>query len=240
MQADEPLKKLKTVVIESLRKGEYKEVADIIVDTILKPILETLKQLAILQAENSKQIAAIASCQRENAEQIAKLVEWQQQTAGRLDRIEKQQRENAEQIAEISREISSLIGEVRRIDGMVTEFRVGSMIRSWFREQAPEYTVALWEGLGADLVISGRGVLAPVDIAVKPKFEDVEQLKRGIGAVMDAYGRRPDLLVIYSASGEMPPDVVEYARRRGVHVVRGMWRLKQLLDRVAEAKDEAS
>ncbi|RLG53498.1 MAG: hypothetical protein DRN99_06610, partial [Thermoproteota archaeon] len=181
-------------------------------DTILKPILETLKQLAILQAENSKQIAAIASCQRENAEQIAK----------------------------ISREISSLIGEVRRIDGMVTEFRVGSMIRSWFREQAPEYTVALWESLGADLVISGRGVLAPVDIAVKPKFEDVEQLKRGIGAVMDAYGRRPDLPVIYSASGEMPPDVVEYARRRGVHVVRGMWRLKQLLDRVAEAKDEAS
>ena len=84
-------------------------------------------------------------------------------------------------------------------------------------------------------MIEGCGVLAAVDVVVKPG--DVDQLKKGMGAIKTRWGRKPDLLVIYSQSGVVPKDVARYAAERGVRIVRRPGELRELLDRLAEERE---
>ncbi len=126
--------------------------------------------------------------------------------------------------------ISSTVGELRE---RLTELIVKAFLRDWFRKHAPEYEVIYWDGMGADILIEGRGALAAIDIAITPKEEDVEQLKAGAGAIAEKWGKRPDLLAVYSQSGVMPSKVVELAEKRGIFVLRSPRRLKELLDELA-------
>ena len=126
--------------------------------------------------------------------------------------------------------ISSTVGELRE---RLTELIVRAFLRDWFRRHAPEYEVIYWDGMGADILVEGRGVLAAIDIAITPKEEDVEQLKAGASAIAEKWGKRPDLLAVYSQSGVIPPKVVELAEEKGVFVLRSPRRLKELLDELA-------
>ena len=128
-----------------------------------------------------------------------------------------------------------LRGRVNELVGWKTEFGVALGLAKWFSKKAPEYEVMEWFRTGADVLIEGRGVLAAVEITRVPHVEDVNQLKNGVGAIKDAWGREPDVLVIWSDSGVVPEEVAEYAAKRGVRVVRGHRELKRLLDEVAEA-----
>ena len=56
-----------------------------------------------------------------------------------------------------------------------------------------------------------------------------------MGAIKEAWGREPDLLVIWFNSDMVPPEVAEYAAERGVEVVKAHRQPKELLDRAAEA-----
>ena len=128
--------------------------------------------------------------------------------------------------------------EVGAVRGEVVELRGMRGLADWFEEHAPEYKVRGWPmRRGPDLVVEGRGVLAAVEATVRPKAEDVDQLIAGAGIVKLEWGRKPDLLVIYSYSGEVPEDVATYAAERGVRVVRGPRELRALLDEVARAKE---
>ena len=84
--------------------------------------------------------------------------------------------------------------------------------------------------------MEGKGVLAAVEATVRPKVEDVDQLIAGAGIVKLEWGRKPDLLVIYSYSGEVPEEVAEYAADEGVKIARGPRELKKLLDEVASSR----
>jgi len=126
--------------------------------------------------------------------------------------------------------LSGAIGELR---GRLAELAVRAFLRDWFRRHAPEYKVLYWDGMGADVLIEGRGVLAAVDLTITPKEEDIEQLKVGAGAVAEKWGKKPDLLAIYSQSGVIPPEVVELAEKRDVFVLRSPRKLKELLDELA-------
>ncbi len=130
-----------------------------------------------------------------------------------------------------------LEGRVGRIEGYVAERRAYDTISTWFKRNAPEYDVMPWFATGADVLISGRGVLASVEIAVIPKEEDVRQLKNGVGAIKNEWGRTPDVLIIYSQSGVVPTEVADLAVRLGVRVVRGPRELKSILDEIAGAPD---
>lgn len=58
------------------------------------------------------------------------------------------------------------------------------MLQEWSRKHAPEYEVFIWDGAGADLLVEGKGVLASIEITIKPKAEDIRQVKSGVGAVL--------------------------------------------------------
>jgi len=130
-------------------------------------------------------------------------------------------------------------GELGALRGEVVELRVIQGLRDWFKEHAPAYRLYGWPmRRGPDLIIEGRGLLVAVEAAVRPKKEDVDQLISGAGIVKLEWGRKPDLLVIYSYSGVVPDDVARYAAERSVKIVKGPRELRELLDEVAEGRQE--
>jgi len=115
--------------------------------------------------------------------------------------------------------------------------RVKRGLADWFEDYAPEYRVRGWPmERGPDIIIKGKGILAAVKVAVKPRAEDVDQLIAGVGIVKMVCDRRPDLLVIYSYSGEAPGKVADYAAEKGVKIARGPKELKKLLDEAASGQ----
>jgi hypothetical protein len=126
--------------------------------------------------------------------------------------------------------LCALLGETGRLRGRDIELRTGLMLQEWFRRHAPEYEVFIWDGAGADLLVEGKGVLASIEITIKPKAEDIRQIKSGVGAVMDDWGRKPDLLIVYSRSGVIPKKVAEIAEKMGVKLARRPADIKRMLD----------
>jgi predicted house-cleaning noncanonical NTP pyrophosphatase (MazG superfamily) len=137
---------------------------------------------------------------------------------------------NTENIAKLTENVDKLLGETGRLRGRDVELRTGLMLQEWFRRHAPEYEVFIWDGAGADLLVEGKGVLASIEITIKPKAEDIRQIKSGVGAVMDDWGRKPDLLIVYSRSGVIPKKVAEIAEKMGVKLARRPADIKRMLD----------
>ena len=140
-----------------------------------------------------------------------------------------------DEIRTIKEAIRAIEEGIRELRGLLVERGVADSLEAWFSRRAPEYEVVRWFRTGADVLIEGRGLLAAVEITTVPYLEAVDRVKRGVGAIKEAWGREPDLLVIWSNSGVVPPEVAEYAAERGVEVVKGHRQLRELLDRAAEA-----
>ena len=124
----------------------------------------------------------------------------------------------------------------RELRDWITAQRVTIRFEAWFRAKAPEYEVIRWSKAGVDLLIEGKGVLAAVEITYTPYLEAVDKIKDGAGAVEEAWGRKPDVLIVWSDSGVVPPEVADYAAGKGVEVVKSEWELKRLLDEVASSR----
>jgi len=120
---------------------------------------------------------------------------------------------NTENIANPTENVNKILKETERLRGRDVELRTVLMLREWFRRHAPEYEVFMWDGTGADLLVEGKGVLASIEITIKPKAEDIREIKSGIGAIMDDWGRKPDLLIVYSRFGIIPKKVAEIAEK---------------------------
>jgi hypothetical protein len=198
---EEALKKAEDVVLEAIRRGKYEEAGRIVFRDVFKPLLDLIFHI---EREIDR-----------NTENIAKLTE----------KVEK----NTENIDKLTENVKRLLGETGRLRGRDVEFRTGLMLQGWFRKNAPDYEVFIWDGAGADIVIEGRGILASVDIAM-PKIEDVRQLKDGIGVIEEDWGRKPDLLIIYSRSGIIPKRVADFADRMGVKIVRRPAEIRKILE----------
>lgn len=141
---------------------------------------------------------------------------------------------------ENSRNIDRLTGELRRLRGRERELRVISMLEDWFRRKARDYDAIRWDGSGADLLVEGKGLLASVEIAVRPNSKDLVQLKNGIGTILDRWGRKPDVLILYSTSGELGRGVSRRAGEEGVYLARSPADVKRVLDEVASSRSDGS
>jgi hypothetical protein len=213
---EEALKKAEDVVLEAIRRGKYEEAGKIVFRDVFKPLLDLIFHIEKEVDKNTENIARLTEKVDKNTENIAKLTE-------KVDR-------NTENIDKLTENVKKLLGETGRLRGRDVEFRTGLMLQGWFRKNAPDYEVFIWDGTGADILIEGRGILASIDIAIKPKIEDVRQLKNGIGVIEENWGRKPDLLIIYSRSGIIPKRVADFADRMGVKIVRKPAEIRKILD----------
>jgi len=213
---EEALKKAEDVVLEAIRRGNFEEAGRIVFRDVFKPLLDLILHIEREVDRNTENIARLTEKVDKNTENIAKLTE----------KVDK----NTENIDKLTENVKKLLGETGRLRGRDVEFRTGLMLQGWFRKNAPDYEVFIWDGTGADILIEGRGILVSIDIAIKPKIEDVRQLKDGIGVIEENWGRKPDLLIIYSRSGIIPKRVAGFADRMGVKIVRKPAEIRKILD----------
>jgi len=140
-----------------------------------------------------------------------------------------------ESVADLRDIVARHEGAIRELRGWRTERDVADRLEAWFRRRAPEYEVIRWFKMGADVLVEGKGILAAVEITTVPYREAVDRIKNGVGAIKNAWGREPDVLIIWPESGVVPEEVAEYAAEKGVRVVRSVRELRVLLDEVARA-----
>ena len=224
--------------VELVRLGRVEDALRCVFGAIreaLRPLVESARRQGEMLGEFMKTVRE----QRENMDELVKSIREQREN---IDRLTKNVDKLTEDVEALRRGLE-LEAHMRRSDvgavrGEVVELRVIRGLTDWFKEHAPEYEVHGWPmRRGPDLVVEGKGVLAAVEATVRPKAEDVDQLIAGAGIVKLEWGRKPDLLVIYSYSGEVPEEVAEYATEKGVKIARGPRQLKKLLDEVAKARE---
>jgi len=245
---EEALAQAETTAIELVRLGRVDDALRCIFGAIkaaLTPLVESVERQGEMLGDLMENV-------REQGENISKLMEGIREQRESIDRLTADVKELAEDIGKLTADVEELRrgleleahmrrSEVGGLRGEVVELRVIRGLADWFEEHAPEYKVRGWPmRRGPDLLVEGKDVLAAVEATVRPKVEDVEQLIAGAGVVKLEWGRKPDLFVIYSYSGEVPEDVAEYAVERGVKVVRGPRELRGLLDEVVKAKEKIS
>jgi vacuolar-type H+-ATPase subunit I/STV1 len=126
---EEALKKAEDVVLEAIRRGKYEEAGRIVFRDVFKPLLDLISHI---EREIDR-----------NTENIAELTE----------KVEK----NTENIDKLTENVKRLLGETGKLRERDVEFRTGLMLQGWFRKNAPDYEVFIWDGAGADVLIEGRG-----------------------------------------------------------------------------------
>jgi len=239
MDAEEALKMTGRAVAELMEQGRFVEAAEVLFEKALAPLIELVRknaeQIAETDARLSARIEEVDARLSARIEELsAKIEETNARLSARMEelsaRVEEVDARLGARMEQLSDAVSRLAGETGRLKGWEVEIKVARMLVDWFKRRAPEYDVVWWAGPGADLLIQGEEIMAAVDITAVPKEEDVWQLKRGIGAVKTAWGKAPDVLVIYSHSGVIPEDVAELAEQLDVKIVRGPKELKDILD----------
>ena len=238
------MEELERAFSEAIRSGMYREAAAIVFSVTIKPLIDTITELG-------ERIDRLSEIVERNSEDIAKLTERMNKLGERMDGlagiVERNSRDIArlgERIArlseivernsiiaaKISMEVDRLVGDIGRWRGWLAESEAIEALREWFRRHDPRYEVIPWRGMGTDALVWGRGLLASVEIAIRPSLKDLRQLKDGIRAVQDSWGRKPDLLVLYSVSGEFEERVIVRADEEGIRLVRSPKELKEVLD----------
>jgi len=226
---EEALKKAEDVVLEAIRRGKYEEAGRIVFRDVFKPLLDLIFHIEREIDRNTKNIAELTEKVEKNTENIDKLTEKVDRNTENIAKLTEKVDKSTENIDKLTENVKRLLGETGRLRGRDVEFRTGLILQGWFRKNAPDYEVFIWDGAGADILIEGRGILASIDIAM-PKIEDVRQLKDGIGVIEEDWGRKPDLLIIYSRSGIIPKRVADFADRMGVKIVRRPAEIMKILD----------
>ena len=249
-------------VLTAVRRGDYEAAARLIMTTMREAfslMLRSLGELREVVSEQGKQIGQLADGLEALREQVSKLTEGLNILRTRIGELSEEitilAREARERISELSENVSRLTNAIREeaklrealekgleslradVRGFRSEWYAARRMIAWFSRNAPEYDIIEWFKTGADVLVEGRGVFAAVEITTRPHYDDIEQLKVGVGAVKNAWGRKPDLLVVWSESGVVPEDVARYAAERGVRIVRGPRELRELLDRLAEERE---
>jgi len=231
------LAQAREAVVEMVRRGRLEEAIGLVLDSLREALAPLVKSVVELR----ESVAGLRDRMEELTTDIGELREGLAELRDRIGELTANVNELRESVASLERSLREEVELRRRLRGRVdelvgwkTELGVALGLAKWFSKKAPEYEVMEWFRTGADVLIEGRGVLAAVEITRVPHVEDVDQLKNGVGAIKDAWGREPDVLVIWSDSGVVPEEVAEYATKRGVRIVRGHRELKRLLDGVAE------
>jgi len=235
-------------VVELAERGHHSAAVERVFaqlgEAIVRSVRERDRQLEELTAnvdalrERTEKLAASIDALRERTEGLATSIDA---LRGKTEELAKAAGELHESVVELRKSLEEekrklrqrLEGRVGRLEGLLVERDVADRLAAWFERKAPEYEVIRWFRTGADVLIEGRGVFAAVEITVRPDLEDKEQLKVSMGALENAWGRWPNLLVVWSESGLVPEHVAREADRAGIRIARGPGELKALLDEVA-------
>ena len=238
--AREALREVRETVVELAERGHHSAAVELLASAVEKAFSQLGEAIVRSVRERDRQLEELTANVDALRERMEKLAASIDALRGRTEELTKAAGELHESVVELRKSLEeerklrqALEGRVGRLEGLLVERDVADRLAAWFERRAPEYEVIPWFRTGADVLIEGRGVFAAVEITVRPGLEDVEQLRVGVGALENAWGKRPNLLVIWSESGLVPEHVAREAGRAGIRIARGPRELKALLDEVA-------
>ena len=163
--------------------------------------------------------------------EVAKLVE----STANLERSVRGLRWSLEREAELRRRLE---GDVGRLRGEVFHMKLGENLAYWCAKRGLDFEWLPRESFRADAVVTGKHVIALVEIATTGDEAGVEQLLEGAKIYERERGEKPNALVLY-ISVRPTSELVEACEEHGIILDssprRIAIRLAELDEKLAEA-----
>ncbi len=195
---------IKEIDLDKLIEKIMIKVRDRMLQEIFKDIIVALKKLT---------------------EKITELAEAQRRTEERLDSLTRTVNELAEAQRRTEERLDSLIGEVATLRGEIIENRVVGDLGRILGKHGFDVYHAPRRIPYVDAIIETDGFLALVQVCKRCDLEDLRQIVRGARAFEELEDVRPNLLVIFSYTGEASSGVIEEAKKKGIIVE---WNIRKL------------
>jgi len=215
-----------------------KKIKDRVLKDILSEIVEALKKLTtslfeLAEAQKrteerlnelTKKVDELAEAQKRTEERLNELAEAQKRTEERLNELAEAQKRTEETLA-------SLIGEVARMRGDLIETKVVTDLSSFLSKRGFDVFHHFPDIPYIDAVVETDGFFAVIEICKKCDLRDIEQVIRGAKILEEKEGIKPDVLVVFSYTGDMEKSVLEAASKKGVIVE---WSTRRLVKKLLE------
>ncbi len=187
--------------LDELIKKVMERVKDEILRDIFRDIVDILKEI-------SKTLRQLAEAQRRTEEQLRQLAEAQRRTEEQLRR---------------------LTGEVAELKGEVIEYRVISDLGRILDKYGFIVYSTPYNLREVDAIAESDGFYVLIQICKTCDPRDLKQVLRGAEKFKETEGVEPDVLVIFSYTGQASPEVIKEAEKRGIIVEHNIRRLARRL-----------
>ncbi|MEX0568805.1 MAG: hypothetical protein Q6363_006555 [Candidatus Njordarchaeota archaeon] len=197
--------------LDKLIEKIIKKVKDEILREIFGDIIDILKEIL-------KTLNELAEAQRRTEERLNELAEAQRRTEETL---------------------RGLIGEVARLRGEFIEYRVITALDRILSKYGLFVYPVPYEIREIDAIVEGDDFYAIIEICKRCDLDDVRQVVEGARKFEQMEGIKPDILIIFSYTGQVDKDVLEEAKKLGIIVENNIRRLsKFLISRIEKKKKE--
>ncbi len=231
--------------IDNLINKIVEKVTNKVLREILKDMADALNKLTI-------SISELTKAQEKTEEKLSELAEAQRRTeerlnqlAARVDQLAEAQRRTEErlnqlaarvdQLAEAQRRteltLNSLIGEVARMRGELIETKVVMDLNTFLSKRGFDVFHHFPNIPYVDVVVETDGFIAAIEICKRCDLRDIDQVIRGAKILEEKEGIKPDVLVVFSYTGEIEKGVMDLANREGIIVE---WNTRRLVRKLLE------
>ena len=221
------LVEVREVVLEMVRHGRLEDAAKLALDGLREALVPLAKSVAELTAdvcELKSRIEELTDGLRELRESTAEL---ERGVRGLCWSLKKE--------VELRRKLES---DVRRLRGDVTRMKLGDNLAYWCGKHGLDFERLPREPFRVDGVITGKRIVALVEIATTGDEADVEQLLEGARVDERERGERPNALVLYI--GVRPSrELIDECEKHGILLENSPRRIARRLaemDGIAEAE----
>ena len=192
---------------------------------------ERLSELAQAQKETEKRLNKLAEAQKRTEERLNELAQAQKETEKRLNELAEAQKRTEERLNELADIVGSLTGEVSRIRGDLIETRVVMTLSSSLGRRGFDVFYHFPGIPYVDIIVEADGFLALIEVCKRCDIRDVKQVVKGAKIFEEKEGVKPNVLVVFSYTGEVDEDAIEEARKRNIIIE---WNTRRLVKKLLE------
>ncbi|MGQ4891264.1 MAG: hypothetical protein ACP6IP_02130 [Candidatus Njordarchaeia archaeon] len=196
--------------------------------------LEELTQRVNELAEAQKKTEARLE---ELTQRVNELAEAQKKTEARLEELTQRVNELAEAQKKTETRLNSLIGEVANIRGDLVETKVVMDLNMFLSRRGFDVFHHFPNVPYVDVVVESDGFVAAIEVCRKCDVRDVEQVIRGAKVLKEKEGIDPDVLVVFSYTGEVDDRAIKEAEKSGVIIESSTRRLVRKLLELSKMKN---
>ena len=182
----EAISEAEEAAVEMVRRGRL--------DYAMRVVFGTLREVLRPLVESVDKLTADMAGLRESLDKLTGEVAKLGESTANLERSVRELRWSLEREAELRRRLE---GDVGRLRGEVSHMKLGENLAYWCAKRGLDFEWLPREPFRADAVVTGKHVIALVEIATTGDEADVEQLLEGAKIYGRERGEEPNALVLY-------------------------------------------